>query len=167
MREWREEERKKREMEERVRLRQEERAKTVFDRLKERLTKATDGVRKGAEAMAAGLKDGKSLKDIAKKVQTEMTPEETAMQKARRERLDRQRKEMAALERKAFLGDKGAKELLKERKLQRFSFSVMSNQKWAFNLQVRVHNVHKRIISTLAMTFLFAIPRCNTGLIYR
>lgn len=135
MREWREEERKKREMEERVRLRQEERAKTVFDRLKEKLTNATDGVRKGAEAMAAGLKDGKNLKDIAKKVQTEMTPEETAMQKARRERLDRQRKEMAALERKAFLGDKGAKELLKERKLQRFSFSVMSNQKWAFNLQ--------------------------------
>ena len=143
MHEWREEERKKREMEERVRLRQEERAKTVFDRLKERLTKATDGVRKGAEAMAAGLKDGKSLKDIAKKVQTEMTPEETAMQQARRERLKRQRKEMAELERKAFLGDKGAQELLKERKLQRFKYSVMSNQKWAFKLQVRVHDVHK------------------------
>ena len=130
-------------MEERVRLRKEEQAKTVLDRVKERFTKAADGVRKGAEGLAKGIKEGKNLKDIAKKVQKDLTPEETAMQQARRERLDRQRKEEAALKRKAFLGDKAAKQLLLERKLQRFSYSVMSNQKWAFNLKVRVRDPHK------------------------
>ena len=71
----------------------------------------------------------------------------TPMQQARRERLDRQRKEEAALKRKAFLGDKAAKELLLERKMQRFSYSVMSNQKWAFNLKVcgRDHKIHTKI----------------------
>ena len=86
--------------------------------------------------MDKGLKEGKSLKDIAEKVKEDMRPEETAMQKTRRERLARQRKEQAELEHKAFMGDKVAQQLLLERKLERFSFSVMSNQKWAFTLKV-------------------------------
>ena len=154
MREWREEERKRLEMEERVRKRKEERSKTVFDRVKERFAKATDGMRKSAEAMAEGLKEGKNIKDIAKKLKKELTPEETAMQKARRERLARQRKEQAALERKALFGDQAAKDLLQERKLQRFSYSVMSNQKWAFNLQVRNNQACRRTSSPARIRFL-------------
>ena len=147
MRESRDEERKRLEREERVRVQKEERAKNIFDRVKERFTKAADSARKGAEGVATGMKEGKKLKDIAKKVQKELTPKETPMQQARRERLDRQRKEEAALKRKAFLGDKAAKELLLERKMQRFSYSVMSNQKWAFNLKVcgRDHKIHTKI----------------------